>query len=496
MTPKGSDPNHDQIPDYVLDFLLDIALQVLGGQSGSVMLSDSTNYLTIRSSKRLKQEIIDKAKVRLGSGVSGKVAFHGRPVYIHGGQGNKDLNISPDELTTSRQETAYIAPIQIDNTILGTVNINHVHPDLQNDPNREYLIKNIIESFTQFLRQRHFSTLESEAPSEIYVANLFREHEALRQFRILFDYLFHVITELFNIPQKGLFLVKNLDSGFLDLVLGYGFQAHGYTKFYQHMIDNLKDSNFLSTQEVTIFNRQDINWLPEELIQESFCLCLPMTYKSRISCYLLLFTEQYPNIADIDNHVLKTICRQAAVSIEDSNIALKFREITFTDSLTGTYNYGLWWRRLSEEINRAKRHGIEELAIVVFDIDHFDALNKSCGYFIGDNLLSHIADRIRKCIRKEDIVGRIGGDEFGLILPQTSKPDAFMVTERILSSIKAIPEEMHISSDNQLALSGGMSTYPYDAESPQTLLEKAKTALVSAKILGGNRVQSYEYQEE
>lgn len=71
-----------------------------------------------------------------------------------------------------------------------------------------------------------------------------------------------------------------------------------------------------------------------------------------------------------------------------------------------------------------------------------------------------------------------------------------MVTNRILYSISTIPEEMHILSDNQLSLSGGMSIYPYDAETAQSLLEKAKTALVSAKILGGNRVQSYEHQEE
>ncbi len=496
MTSQNSDFDTDQIPEYFLDLLLDIALQVLGGQSGSVMLSDSTNYLTIRSSKKLKDEIINRAKVRLGSGVSGKVAVHGRPVYIHGSQGNKDLNIGPDDLTTSRQESAYIAPIQIDNSLLGTVNINNIPPDFQNDPKREYLIQNIIESFTQFLRHRDLSSLESDPQSEIYVANLFREHDSLRQLRILFDYLFHIVTELLKIQKKGLFLVKNIDSGFFDLVLGYGFQTDCYKKFYQYMSSRLKDSNLLSTQEMTIFNSQDISWLPTELIQEPHCLCLPMISQVQSSIYLLIFTEEYPDIKDLDNYILKTICRQAAVSIENSNIASRFRELTFTDSLTATYNYGLWWNRLSEEINRCQRHQINALSVIVFDIDHFDSLNKSCGYFIGDNLLSLIAERIRNHVRKEDIVGRIGGDEFGLILPQTNKEDALMVTDRILTSILTIPEDMNIYSDNELSLSAGISIYPYDAEDPHTLLEKAKTALVSAKIMGGNQVKTYEYEEE
>lgn len=447
--------------------------------------------------KCLKQEIIDKEKVRLGSGVSRKVAVHGQPVYIHGPNGNQSLNILPADLTTSEQKTAYIAPIQCKNNALGTININNVPESLQSDSEREGLIKKIIESCTQFVKHRDFLAWKTKSPSELFVANIFREHDALRQFRILFDYLFHTITDLFNLPKKGLFLVKNLDSDLFDLVLGYGFSVSGYNDLSQLVNNHLKTDQLFSAQEATIFNRQEIFCLPKELIQESYCLCIPMTSDKQTSSYLLLFTEEYLNMIDfVDNYVLKTLCRQAAISIENTNIALKFRELTFTDSLTGTYNYGLWCKRFSEEINRSQRHKIQELSLVVFDIDHFELLNKDLGQFIGDNLLYLIAERIKENVRIEDIVGRIGGDEFGVILPQTSKNHALLLTEKILGSIRTILEDMHIAPGKELSLSGGISFYPLDAESPQDLLEKAKTALISAKIQGGNRVQSYEYPEE
>lgn len=209
--------------------------------------------------KCLKQELIDKEKVRLGSGVSGKVAVRGQPVYI---------------------------------------NINNVPESLQSDSERDELIKKIIESCTQFVKHRDLLAWKTKSPSELFVANIFREHDALRQFRILFDYLFHTITDLFNLPKKGLFLVKNLDSDLFDLVLGYGFSVSGYNDLSQLVNNHLKTDQLFSAPEATIFNRREIFCLPKELIQESYCLCIPMTSDKQTSSYLLLFTEEYLNMID------------------------------------------------------------------------------------------------------------------------------------------------------------------------------------------------------
>ena len=95
-----------------------------------------------------------------------------------------------------------------------------------------------------------------------------------------------------------------------------------------------------------------------------------------------------------------------------------------------------------------------------------------------------------------DIVGRIGGDEFGVMLPETSKKDSVMVAKRIIDAVSNLPSEMRVKSPYPLTLSGGAAGYPGDGGTAGELVENAKTALLSAKIMGGNSIKDFERFEE
>ncbi len=118
------------------------------------------------------------------------------------------------------------------------------------------------------------------------------------------------------------------------------------------------------------------------------------------------------------------------------------------------------------------------------------------GYFVGDQPLRIIADRIKRCIRPTDIVGRIGGEEFGIALINTEKKRSVNVINRIVDAVTEIPTEIRIKLSYPITLSCGISEYPKDAKDSGELVDKAKTALVSAKIMGGNRIRFFETLEE
>jgi len=108
--------------------------------------------------------------------------------------------------------------------------------------------------------------------------------------------------------------------------------------------------------------------------------------------------------------------------------------------------------RLHEECARAKRLDNNQISLIVFDIDNFDIINRNYGFLFGDELLRVIANHMKNCVRLMDIVGRIGGEEFGLILPGAAKGDAAKVADRILSGLPDMTKEMRIQISAQLAL--------------------------------------------
>jgi diguanylate cyclase (GGDEF)-like protein len=457
----------DQIPSQVLDLMLDVVLEVMRAERGSIMLLDEKcQELTIRSARGLKKNIIEKARVKLGSGVSGKVAASGQSVFLKGVSGERRLNIKPEDLVNPKIDTSYIVPITLYDGTVGTININSTHSNHEIRAEKEGLVKGIVHRFFEYLAQVQLPLSYHETPSQLYMMNIFREYTTLRELRVVFDYIFHMVTDLMKVQKKGVFLLKDQESGFFDLVLGYGFDTRYYREIYEELIPCLKKQKIESVRKIIIFNRKELFSESVSYFQEDFYILMPLIWRDNIEGHLFLFAGEMPH------------------------------ELAFTDSLTGTYNYGLWWKRLHEEFSRMQRLKDTKISLIVFDIDHLDRFNRAHGYLVGDQLLRAIADRIKSCSRINDIVGRIGGDEFGVVLPDTSKEDTLRVADRVLDAVSGLPAEMHIQLSHPTTLSCGIAGFPDDADTPGKLVERAKTALVSAKIMGGNRIKSFENLEE
>jgi len=164
----------------------------------------------------------------------------------------------------------------------------------------------------------------------------------------------------------------------------------------------------------------------------------------------------------------------------------ELRQLAITDGLTGLYNYRYFKEQLQQELNRAHRHNLN-ISVVMIDIDHFKQYNDKNGHPAGDVVLKDIARLLRDNIRNIDLAARYGGEEFSLILIETDKPPAKIVSEKIRKLVEDYGFAYESSQrDGKLTISTGVATFPEDGEDFDTLVSQADQRLYCAKEAGRN----------
>ena len=162
-------------------------------------------------------------------------------------------------------------------------------------------------------------------------------------------------------------------------------------------------------------------------------------------------------------------------------------QMVVNDPLTGLHNRRYLMDRLLQEMQRSDRHG-EPLAFAMLDLDSFRPINDQYGHVIGDKVLRAVGNAIAKSIRVSDIAARYGGDEFGVILPQTPPEGAMRVCERLLRTISELILQDENGKSCRVTASLGLAYYPADdVETPEDLVHSADGALYGAKRSGKNR---------
>jgi diguanylate cyclase (GGDEF)-like protein len=172
--------------------------------------------------------------------------------------------------------------------------------------------------------------------------------------------------------------------------------------------------------------------------------------------------------------------------IEVRKMQATLERIAYFDPLTGLPNRRATLSRFREESARATRQG-QPLSMVVFDIDHFKRVNDSFGHLAGDRILAHVAGLLNSQKRDEDVLGRIGGEEFVLLLPQQTAADALEVADRLRLRVLASPVTLG-TRPVTVTISGGVSTFPVDGDGWEEVFLAADERLYAAKHAGRNRI--------
>lgn len=163
--------------------------------------------------------------------------------------------------------------------------------------------------------------------------------------------------------------------------------------------------------------------------------------------------------------------------------------IAYYDTLTGLYNRNMLYEILDNVVRESERSGAE-FAIIFMDVDNFKKINDTRGHYIGDRLLKVVAERLKGCIRTSDMIARMGGDEFTLIIREVNSHKDFLdLLERLLEVMRKpiLIDEV----EAYITLSLGVSFYPHDGVTREELIKNADAAMYQAKELGKNSYKLY-----
>jgi diguanylate cyclase (GGDEF)-like protein/PAS domain S-box-containing protein len=173
------------------------------------------------------------------------------------------------------------------------------------------------------------------------------------------------------------------------------------------------------------------------------------------------------------------------VDITDrKRVESQIEHLAFHDALTGLPNRSLFDDRLEIALARCRRDG-GQLAILFLDLDRFKRINDTLGHEAGDRLLRAVADRLRDCVREEDTIARVGGDEFVILAEGVGDSDARMLAEKILRTIAAEPFSIPGAS-LPVTASIGVSVFPDHGTDPARLVRSADDAMYAVKAAGRN----------
>ncbi len=201
-------------------------------------------------------------------------------------------------------------------------------------------------------------------------------------------------------------------------------------------------------------------------------------------------SHSQPNAFNAEEiQLMNTLGVQAAFTIERTETFHAMELLAITDGLTQCYNHRYFEMRLDDELRRCKRYDLN-LSMIMVDVDNFKSINDHYGHATGDAVIQQLGALLRKSVRDTEIVARYGGDEFALILPQTTCDQALIAAERIRANVDSsrfLAADGHVTL--RVTVSLGVSHVAETMHNRVDLLEATDKALYAAKRGGRNRVQ-------
>ena len=253
------------------------------------------------------------------------------------------------------------------------------------------------------------------------------------------------------------------------------------------MLEIVKSSNKAMVLDKVSASSDAFSSFTREKLNLKNTLALPVYLHKRVIALLGVGnTREDFSYSKEDIELLDIFSKQIAIAVENDILTRNVRRLEVKDSLTGLYNEAFMRNRLNEEIKRAIAYR-RPCSFIVVDIDNFKKYNQSFGSLQAESAIKRIASLIRESVTEIDRVGRIGDDEFAVILPEKNKREAQEVAENIRGKVEFSYSE-YVDPIRKITVSAGVSENPLDGITSEELIDKAKELLEIAKNGGRNRV--------
>lgn len=250
-----------------------------------------------------------------------------------------------------------------------------------------------------------------------------------------------------------------------------------------------KFGQFISESKNFIYTRLFFEYTQIEIDDKSARIFLKNVLKNKQKMEKALGMDLDFRVAFLDYLIrnITTITEASEPRIIEDKIFKNLNQLIVKDELTGLFNYRHYESELIKEFARATRHN-HAFTLVIMDIDDFKLYNDTFGHLEGNIILKRIAHIILYTVRISDIPCRYGGEEFAIILPQTDKEGAYILSEKIR---QAVAEE---SFKTKVTISGGIAEFPGDTDkTDRTLFNYADKALYYSKQKGKNLITRFKH---
>jgi diguanylate cyclase (GGDEF)-like protein len=463
--------------EEVLERIAETVRDYFNLDNGVLLLLDKKNQELYIGTHFGSMDVPLDLRVPMGVGLTGTAAKVKRPIY--------SPDVSKDNrylkgTNSTRSELAI--PLLVRDEVVGVLDIQK---DVTDGFDRETIDlltlfstqASIAIQNSQLYTREHRRTRQLEAINAVA-----KETRSLLRLEELLPTICNLILQYFAVDHAAVLmlerrrLVQQAHKGKLTEITSGGVEMNYHAGISGHA---LAEGKTIVASRVRSFKGYVAGF--EETEAEA---CIPLIALGQRLGVLVLENAKPDSFPDEEIHALEAVADICADAIHSAQSFKRMEEMADIDGLTGIYNRRHLEKRLLEELDRLARYG-HGMGLLMIDIDHFKNLNDEFGHILGDEVLREVSLLFRKHLRKADVLCRYGGEEFAVLLPETTGEKAVRVADKL----RRFVENHHFAGlGRPLTVSIGVADFPDHGRSRDDLVKAADMALYAAKDAGRNKV--------
>ena len=471
--------------DDVLTQILTIVRDHFQAHNGAVLLLDREQQELYVRAHLGRSAVHVGYRVPIDQGLTGAAARLKRPVYAP--DVSTDLRYLA-KVSETRSEVA--VPLLVRDELMGVLDLQSEEPD--------HFSGEMIDLLTLFstqasmaLEHARLHSLERRRAEQLEAINaVARQTTAVVDLDELLTVVCHVLLEWFRMDHVAVLLVEGET---LRLRAHEGHLTPSFTMGAKLSPGTGLAARALTTGRSVMENDvANVDGYVTGFAETQSEICVPLIFFGEKLGVLALDSARKNSFDAEDKQPLESVADICAAAIQNASNFDRMKQLAYVDGLTGMHNRRFFEMRIVEELERAGRFQ-GRLSVIMVDIDNFKKLNDEFGHLLGDEILRSVSSILKQQLRKMDMVCRYGGDEFAILVPETTGDNALRVAEKLRRQIEThdfpgVPRPVTISC--------GVADYPTHGVTRDEVVAAADSALYTAKQVGRNRVSPATLKKE